>query len=48
MSKEIWVPITEVKAKIDEYGNLKTWTEIIMRPKTISKKVGYDDKRQNN
>ncbi len=39
MSKEIWVPTTVVKVKIDEYGRMTTWDEMVMQPKPITRKI---------
>ena len=43
MSKEIWVPTSEIKVKIDEYGNLRAFQEFTMKPKPIKPKLtGFD------
>jgi len=37
--KEIWIPTTEVKVKIDEFGRMTTWELMTMKPKPIKEKV---------
>ena len=45
MSKEIWIPTTVTKVKIDIYGNLTTWQEMEMKLKPVKEKtLGFGEK----
>lgn len=48
-NKEIWVPTTEVKVKIDIYGVMTTWEEMTMKPRPITQKItGFQYEEKEN
>lgn len=47
MAKEIWLPKSETKVTVSQEGKVLVWQEMLMHPKRITAKPGFESREDN-